>query len=139
MVDKEKPENLKPTPASEIRRRAREVISEGKLIELPSGIVVRVGRPSLANMLKSGKIPANLVSAAVKQMQGSTLMTQKDLQESIEVVELILLEAVKEPKLVRENPAEDEICLDDFTDEDRGFIFQYVQSGALDLKPFRSQ
>lgn len=139
MVDKEKPENLTPTPASEIKRRAREVISEGKLIELPSGIVIRVGRPSLATMLKTGKIPASLVSAAVKQMQGSTPMTQKELQESIEVVELILLEAVKEPKLVRENPAENEICIDDLTDEDRGYIFQYVQSGALDLKPFRSQ
>jgi len=139
MVDKEKPENQKPTSASEIKRIAKEVITEGKLIELPSGIFVKVARPSLAGMIKAGKIPATLVQAAVGQIQGSIPVTPKAINESIEVLECIILASVKEPKVVKENPTENEVALSDFTDEDRGYIFQYVQTGALDLKPFRSQ
>lgn len=139
MADKEEPKSLKLTPAAEIRRKAKETIVEGKLVELPSGIVLRLARPSLAVMLKTGKIPGSLVSAAIKQMQGSTPMTPEQVKESIEVVELILMESVKEPTLVKENPTEGQICLDDLSDEDRGFIFQYVQTGALDLRPFRRE
>jgi len=138
MADMETPKSLQITPASEIKRKADES-KNGKLIELPSGIVMRVARPSLALLLKSGKIPGSLVSAALKQAQGSTPMTQKEIQESIEVVDLILMEAVKEPQVVKENPTENQVCIDDFSDEDRGFIFNYVQQGALDLKPFRNQ
>lgn len=139
MVDKEKPKNLRLTSAEEFKKSAEEVIKEGKLIELPSGAVFRISRPSLANLIKTGKIPASLINTAVSQAQGSIRSTDlKQLQESIEVVDLIIMEAVKEPKIVKENPQEGEIPIDYLTDEDRGFIFQYVQSGATDLKSFRS-
>ena len=135
----EEPKNLNVTPIADIKKNAREVIEIGKLVELPSGMVFRLARPSLAIMLKEGRIPGNLASAAVKQMQGQSSLSQAELKESIEVVELIVMEAVKEPRVVAENPDENSISIKDLTDDDKGFIFQFVQSGATDLTKFRPE
>lgn len=136
-MSQEDPKNLTLTPVSEIKKKSRELVTEGVLTELPSGIVVRLGRPSLTKMLKDGVIPGNLVQASLKQMQGSVPMTEKEIKESIEVVELLVMSAVKEPKIVQGDPADNELSIYELTDEDRGFIFQYVQSGGTDLTPFR--
>ena len=141
-MSKELPENQKQltvSTAKQVQKIADETIIEGKLVELPSGLVFRIARPSLAVMLKNGKIPANLVQVAVRQMQGQGIMNATQVKESIEVVELIVCEAVKEPRIVRENPGEDEVSIESLCDEDKGFIFNYVQRGAMDLKPFRSE
>ena len=132
------PKNLILTPISEIKKKSQE-IKEGILTELPSGIVVRLARPSLTKMLKDGIIPGNLIQASLKQSQGIVAMTDKEIKESIEVVELLVMEAIKEPKIVRENADENSLNLYELSDEDRGFVFQYIQSGATDLTLFRSK
>lgn len=134
----EKPENLQVTPVADIIKKANSVIREGVLVELPSGIVMRVARPKLATLLRSGKIPQSLTSAALRQAEGRRLLTQDEVKESLEVLEIVLMEAVKEPKIVKgTTPKEGEITFDHLTDDDQGFLFQFVQSGNTDLRPFR--
>jgi len=138
-----KTEKLKLTPVSEIKKRANVIMREGELVELPSGIVVRLARPSLAAMIKSGKIPDHLVSAAVKQLQGGQTLSAKEVRESIDVMEEVMMLGFVEPKLVRENPQEGEITFDDLSDDDRGFAYSYIQFGRTNsqggLKSFRSK
>jgi hypothetical protein len=137
----ETPENLQITSVEEIKKQANKVIKEGIVIELPSGIKVKLRRPSLANLLKSGKIPSNLTQAALRQAEGRPILSQKDVEDSLAVVEVVLQEAFVEPKLKRtgEETGPNEINITDLVDEDRGFVFQYVQNGSADLKPFRNK
>jgi len=95
----ETPENLQITSVEEIKKQANKVIKEGIVIELPSGIKVKLRRPSLANLLKSGKIPSNLTQAALRQAEGRPILSQKDVEDSLAVVEVVLQEAFVEPKL----------------------------------------
>jgi hypothetical protein len=137
-MSQEDPKNLKVTPVSEIKEKSKKLIVEGIPTELPSGVVVVLGRPSLTKMLKDGVIPGNLIQAALNQMQNKVPMTAEEIKASISVTELLVLEAIKSMKVVVENPKEDELGLyENFTDDDRGFIFQYVQAGGTDLTPFR--
>lgn len=115
---------------------------KGKIIQLPSGLRLKVGRLNLTNLLKTGKIPQNLVNIAVKQQSGIAMSSQKDITESIELFEFLVLEAVKEPKLVRENADVDkgEIDLSFLSDEDKIFIFNYIQKGVVDsYQNFRNE
>lgn len=136
----EKPENTKPlqiTSASDFRKKSRKELVEGELVELPSGNVVRLARPSLANMIKDGRIPSSLIPAAMGTVQGATPQNAQELKKSIEVIDSVLIHSFVEPKLVKENPSDDEIELADLSDNDRAAAFSYVQGGVALLKKFR--
>ncbi len=81
------------------------------------------------------------MSVALNQIKGtgSQKMTADSLKKSIELVNHILIKAFAEPELVKENPGEDQICLEDLSDDDRGFVYQFVQGGSAQLKNFRSK
>lgn len=147
-MDQEKPvnneaEELQITPVSEIKKRAKEMMVDGELVKLPSGIVVRLARPSLSKMIKEGMIPDHLVSAAVTQLQGGRVLTAKEVKDSIGVMEEIMMAGFVQPRLVRENPQEGEITFDDLGDDDRAAAYSYIQFGKTNsqggLKPFRSE
>jgi hypothetical protein len=132
--------DLKITSAQEIRSKTQE-IKGGELVKLPSGSVVKLTRPSLTEMLKKGLLPDHLISVALKQTgQTQTKLTAEDLKKGLQMIDFILMQAFVEPKLVEANPGDNEICLDDLTEEDRNFAYQYAQGGgSSDLKPFRSE
>ena len=140
-MSKEQPENktLAVTSVGEIKDRAKKTIHEGTVVELPSGICVKLARPSLGTMIKEGIIPANLVQTALRQISGTSAISISQVKDSIKVTEFIVIQAIKEPKVVLKDPADGQLEISDFTDEDRGFIFNYVQTGAMDLEPFRSE
>jgi hypothetical protein len=139
MSREDKPESLKVTPVSEFKKKSQ-TREEGELVRLPSGFVVRLRRPNLIPLLKQGVIPAELFEVITKQSGGDfSPKTTKEIQDGIEAVDTILIAAFIEPKLVRENPNEDEISLDNLDDEDRGAAYIYVQQGVKDFKFFRSQ
>ena len=131
-----------PTKASAWRDKAREVKVDGVLLELPSGNFAKIRRPSLADMLKQKQIPASLTQVALRQagaIKGSSTVSEKELDDSIRLVDVILKKAFVVPEIVDTEPGEEQITLDDLTDEDRAFVFNYVQSGATSLKSFRSE
>lgn len=131
--------NTKPTSASQFKAKARKTKVEGVLMELPSGNFATIRRPSIAELLKNGTIPNTLIGSALRQMSGKGATNQKEIKESIELVDFLLSLSFVEPQLVLENPNESQISLDDLTDEDRGFVFMYVQQGVADLEKFRSK
>lgn len=132
---------LKLTTAKDFRKKTKEVKFDGILIKLPSESVVRLRQPSISDMLKNGELPDHLISIALEQAQGSSVgkLTPERLKKSIEMIDYILINSFVEPKLVDKNPKDDEICLSDLVDEDRDFVYQFVQGGSAQLKNFRSK
>jgi hypothetical protein len=135
----EKPENLQITPASDIRKLAK-ARQEGELVKLPSGFVARLRRPNLVPLLREQKIPVDLLEVIEKQANGQfSAKNYDELTKSLDAVDIILMQAFVEPKLVKTEPQEGEIHVDDLTDEDRGAAVTYIQSGAKSFQFFRSQ
>ena len=110
----------------------------GDLLEFPSGFTARLCRPGLAKMIKSGTIPQELLAAAMSVSSGVSAVKPADIGKMMDVMEIMCIAAFMEPKLVKENPSENEISFSDLTDEDRAFVFSYVQQGVGGLKNFRS-
>lgn len=137
----ETPENQKPlqiTSVEAIKQRAKEIIQDGVLVELPSGLVVRLRRPSIQVMLRTGQVPSNLIGVAMKMMEGKTPLDQKSAEGFIDVTNTILTKAFVEPVFSLE-PQEGEIGPEDLTDDDKGFAFRYVYVGSKKLETFRNQ
>ena len=139
MVEQPLKEEAKPlevsTPA-EIEALRKEQ-ADGEVLEFPSGLRVRLKRPQLASMIKEGIIPQTLLSTALDVSSGKEVKDTDGVQKAIEVMEIILYKAFVNPKLVKENPKDGEISVDDLSDDDRAFAFGYVQAGEAGLRRFR--
>ena len=132
-------EKLKVTSAEEIRNRSK---SKEKLVKLPSGIVVKLKIPSIANLLVNGKIPNDLMDVFLKptvisRSKKPIKINPEDYKENLRLIEIFAKESFVEPKLVENNPQQGEICLSDLDDEDKLFIFNYVTAEVGQLKSFR--
>lgn len=131
-------EDLKVTSISELKK-----MSLGEIVELPSfsennKFFARLKRPSLLNMLKSGKIPNTLLSTANNLFESGI---QKAIDEDdngtlnalFDVLTIICEESFVEPKyndLIKEGI--------ELTDEQIMFVFNYSQNGVKALDSFRS-
>lgn len=121
-------------------------LAEGEIVELPSfkgdeRIKVRLRRPSMLFMIKSGKIPNDLLVEANKlftQGTGGLATNQKDLNDPTTLVKTTeLLECVCEEAFVE--PTYKQICDAGIklTDSQLLAVFEYTQNGVANLKSFR--
>lgn len=130
-------EELKVTSISELKK-----MSLGEVVELPSfsennRFFARLRRPSLLNMLKSGKIPNTLLATANNLFESGVqkAIDEKDgdtLDALFDVLSIICEESFVEPKyndLVNEGI--------ELTDEQIMFVFNYSQNGVKALDSFR--
>jgi len=106
-------------------------ISEGEIVEIPSfggegTSKVKLRRPSLITLCKTGVIPNELVTTAQKIYEGEK---HGDIKKYGEVLHLVAEAALVEPKY--------EDVKDLLTDEQLTAIFNYTQTGVLGLMPFR--
>lgn len=131
-----KPESLKVSKASEIKKLAKARL-EGELVSLPSGMVVKLRRPNLVPLLRANKIPTELFQALIDRESGRLPATREDMMRSLDAVDTVLIEAFVEPVMVANNPTDEQITPDDLTDEDRGFVYTYIQKGVTENKKFR--
>lgn len=116
----------------------REKLVKGVMLKLPdSGLVVRVTRPSIEELILNDKVPKELVATAVKKAAGQ--LNENDLKRVIELRDFIVARAVLEPKVVMKDPKENEITIDCFTQVDKDFIFTYTEKGDELLKFFRNK
>lgn len=130
-------EATKPTSASEFRKTSQER-KEGQLVTLESGHTLRIARPSVNNLVKTGQLPAELANAAIKVQSGGSL-TDHDMRKYVEYNERIVKLSVVSPKVVdTPNYDNDEISLDDLSDSERNEILLYVNGGLEALAKFRS-
>lgn len=133
----EKPENLELTPTSEIRTLALQR-EQGVLTKLPSGIVVRLRQPELSKMILDGVIPSELLGVATG-VEGSSSIDPKNARKGVQLMNLIVRHSLVEPKVVDENPQENEILISDLSEADKSFIVNKGQQEVASLKPFRKE
>lgn len=127
-----------PTSASAFRQKAQERDS-GALVELSSGNTVRIARPSVSKLIKTGQLPSELANAAIKVQAGGNTSTQ-DLDKFIQYQERLVKLAMISPKVVDQpNYENDEININDLADDEQTEILLYVNGGLDALAKFRSQ
>jgi len=138
-MSQEKPEiNLEVSAAQEFKKRS-EARQSGETLELPSGLVVRCGRPSINKLIASGHIPSEVASALVGSAKGGDTVDLKNFGKLYELQQLVARAAIIAPKIVDEPDYENgEAHIEDFSDIDLGYILEYVQSGVSDLAKFRN-
>ena len=114
--------------------------NEVKTLELPSGAVVKLRRPSVQSLIRDGHIPADV--AASLQPSGDPTTSQQlnpaQMKKYLELLDLIVLNTVVEPKLVPAGQGDEtSVGVDELEDADKGFIMAYVQTGVDSLSSFR--
>ena len=134
-MSKEIPESLELTSASEIRK-FKEQRETGQVIELPSGIVVRVRKPDISKLITDGEIPNELLSIALGK-ESLDEMTPEGIQKGLQMMNLLVCHSLVSPKIVEESPQDNEILISDLSEEDKGFIVGDAQAEVGKLKPFR--
>jgi len=108
---------LKVSTASEWAKKTR----EAHTVRLPSGVVVRLRKPTFASLVRKNAIPSHLLSLAIRIQEGKFFgekITPKDVKELVELQSVYAQEAVVEPKVVLQSPQNGEIALEDIPDED---------------------
>ena len=141
-MDKEQPKSQKsPTTVStvdEVREKTR-AIREGELVELPSGLVFKISRPNLSTLIQEGKVPSSLLTQIVASgSKPQQKISESQLKDTTAMIDAIVVSAVKNPIIVSGEAKDNEISINDISDEDKTFIFQYVQTGVTELSNFRS-
>lgn len=117
-----------------------QVYAQGQVVELPGffseePFVVRLRRPSLLALTKSGKIPNALLSAANELFTGKQDKSDPvDLSEIMGVLEVICESALLEPTY--KDVVDAGLTL---TDEQYTAIFNFSQRGIKALEPFRQE
>ena len=117
-----------------------QVYAQGQVVELPGffsdePFVVRLRRPSLLALTKSGKIPNALLSAANELFTGKQDKSDPvDLSEIMGVLEVICESALLEPTY--KDVVDAGLTL---TDEQYTAIFNFSQRGIKALEPFRQK
>lgn len=131
-MSKELPENLTVSSLSDFKSKSQ----SGELVQLPSGLVARLRKPSLSRMLREGKIPMELAQSVMgMQNQPTGKMDLEKLKENLGVVDIWVAEAFIEPKVALEG----ELTVSDLSDEDYEFVSRYVQGEAQKLNSFRTE
>jgi len=137
---------VKPEPqissASDFKKKADER-NKPRLLELPSGLVIKVKKPQLARLLKEKAIPAELLNAVYSQAGiGEDKEIKPDFSKSIEFIDKMIIISVVEPT-IKDEPDynKGEISIEDLSEEDKNFIFSFINgvggSGQSDLATFR--
>lgn len=124
----------------------------GRVVRLPDfaegqPLVVRMVRPSLLVLAKSGKIPNRLLAAATELFQGKPVQNRQQrrqqdqtddvsdvLAQTYDVMKVIAEASLKEPTLQEIEEAGMEL-----TDEQLLTIFNYSQAGTRALDRFRQK
>lgn len=120
------------TSLDEIRQKAKEN-TEGKVIVLPSGIKLKIKRPSLSKLLRDRQIPQNLIGAAIRMTEGRRTSDDRELSENITLMEYVVTNAIVEPAGMTKEDVQS------LSDEDKGMCFLYVQGEVSDLDSFRNK
>lgn len=116
------------------------VMSRGEVVELPpftagQHFYARLKRPSLMNLMKQGKIPNGLLTAA-NSLFNNTTVKESEVSDTLYKDVLSVIDILAEASFVE--PSWDEIknAGIELTDEQYMSIFNYTQTGIKALEPF---
>jgi hypothetical protein len=131
---------LKVTSIEDLKR-----ISEGELVQLPNfsenvPFVARLKRPSMLALIKTGKIPNELLDEANGLFTNGVSKTiNSSLDKEVMIKMFDLFETICEESLVEPSYRSLKEAGITLTDEQQMAIFSYTQSGVRALKPFRQE
>lgn len=126
----------KPTSGKEWRR-ARE---EGVLFHFPSGMIARVRPVNLDTFIRYGSIPdvlSGIVSQLVSGGVDPSKMTGDEYLKLMELQNVFCQTCFIEPRVVMQPAGDDEIGVEDISDEDKGILFAFLGRPASELSSFR--
>ena len=141
-MSKATPENQAPKEQSiaDIKKLLQKK-RDGELVELPSGLVFRLKKPSISRLLEDNVFPNDLVATAIKMDSNTNEPADREeYLRSLKVIETIVVQAAVVPKVVTEEDKvdEDSIYIKDLDDQDKVAIYLFVQTGVKQLNSFRS-
>jgi hypothetical protein len=111
---------------------------EGELLELSSGMVVRVRRPNETKLIQEGHIPAQLAMSSINIQQQKA--TPADLKNFASLQRLYATLTVVDPVVVdRQTEQDNEVSVDDFDSGELSEIYLYATGGMAGLKQFRQR
>lgn len=130
--------DLKVTKLSDLRAYAR-----GNVVELPpfgegQPFVARLRRPSMLALVKSGKIPNELLAQANEMFLGRQ-NTRKEFDPDTMTKMLEILETLCEASFVEPTYQELKNSGIELTDDQFTFVYNYTQTGVNALKSFRQE
>jgi len=117
--------------------------SAGNLVSIPGfadgeTITVRLRKPNMLTLMKSGRIPNNLFTAATELFDGKGKQdkeyTPEQLLQVCDLMTCFCEASLAEPKYKEMTDAGIELTM-----EQMMFIFQYAQGGVKALEPFRQE
>ena len=140
-MSKENPEKLILPSLADIQKNLK-AKKDGELVELPSGLVFRLTKPSISRLLKDDVFPAELIATAIKMDSNTNQPTSKDdYLKSLKIIDEVVYRATVFPKTARtqEEMTDESILIEDLDDQDRVAIYMFVQTGVKPLDSFRSK
>ena len=128
---------LQVTPLSTLKEYAK-----GEIVEFPPfaeglPVVARLKRPSMMVLMKTGKIPNQLMATANSLFSGDTSDAEINDEFYKEVLDII--EVIAEASFIEPSWAELKEANIELTDEQYTFLFNYTQKGIKALEPFRAE
>ena len=127
------------TPASEWSKARK----EGVLVQFPeSGMIAKVRPVNTDTFIRIGKVPDALtmtVSTLTSGTSDNTKLTGDDYLKLLDMYNGFVETCFVEPKVVGVGiePKEGEISVDDVSDSDKQFLFQFMGRPASLLESFR--
>lgn len=116
--------------------------AQGQVVELPpfaegQSFVARICRPSMLSLVKTGKIPNELLVTANNLFIDGKVDSKADPQAMQKVFDIF--DAICEACFIEPTYKQIQEAGITLTDEQYMFIFNYSQAGVKALKPFRKQ
>lgn len=131
-------QQMQPTSFTQLQEYAK-----GTIIKFPDfnegqELIVRVRRPSMLGLVKSGKIPNSLLNTANSLFTEGTMGLDEDnenmMSNVFEIIEALCEECFIEPTNAQLKEAGIKL-----TDEQMMFLFSYTQQGVNNLTPIHQE
>lgn len=116
--------------------------ANGQMVELPpfaegQPFVVRMKRPSMMVLVKTGKVPNRLITMANQLFLGNKKMDEKNVKLLPEMFEVF--DAIVEASLIAPKYSDIKEAGIELTDDQLMAIFNYTQSGVKALERFHDE
>lgn len=131
----------------------------GGIFELPSGMVVKLRNPGGMNaFIQNGTIPNSLMTIMQSAVKGGTAdvsevvpdinnINPELIADMTKLMDNISIACIVEPKVhpafvpTEEEPEPDDeiLYVNELTDDDKSFVFQWLSGGTASLETFREQ
>jgi len=132
---------LEPTSLKDIKAKIK-ANKDGEPIQLPSGLVFRLTKPSISRLMKESAFPSELVAAAIKLDSNDMKPASRDeYLQYLKVIDTVVMRSAVEPRIVEKEEDVDDssIAINDLDDSDRIAIYLFAQTGVKPLNSFRSE